>query len=640
MEKFSTLKTVDNLAIHFVLATYLVSIAPHFVLGNFPVAMVCLVLTLWRIHLTLSDSQKLSGTTASVIGVFTTLVFSFFTTATSWPLLVTTALMLLLGCKHLSDNSRESWVSSLLLLPFIPMGIFLTNDPAWGNGYLFGFGWFWLTALWRLWNPSDNAQSSLGRGLQFFVIMVPFIAALYFLMPRPQIQWNGEESQSSTGMSSSLKPGDVGKLTQNHETAFTVQFSNIVMQPEQMYWRGLVLSDYQSGEWRLSKNKNLMDAQSIRSFEEDASYKITFPQKKDRFMYVLENGIVPEALMLDSGVAEIPSGYSKNAYLQYTGSYSSKFQITAPPKEERLPIQNDNPRATAFAMSLRDKTKNVKGFIDEVRREITSQDFTYTLEPGVLKEAWIDDFLFSRKKGFCEHYAGTLTYLLRQAGYPARVVVGFQGAQTGAAPSKNMIVPYSAAHAWLEYWDASKGSWMRLDPTSWVAPDRFSNLHWSQQDAYKSKGWWNQLMFLTESMDSQWKLWVTNYDADQQKLLWRKLSDMSATPILVVGLLLLTVFGIIKEKLYLVLSMSPRKHWQWLRFKLNLSNASTLDKLDDYFGKELSFIEWKSQAEHALYAPQKRIKPQILNWWKLFFIVESRSYKIFMKKLKNKLKRP
>lgn len=76
-EKFSTLKTVDNLAIHFVLAAYLVSITPHFVLGNFPVAMVCLVLTLWRIHLTLSDSQKLSGTTASVIGVFTTLVFSF-----------------------------------------------------------------------------------------------------------------------------------------------------------------------------------------------------------------------------------------------------------------------------------------------------------------------------------------------------------------------------------------------------------------------------------------------------------------------------------------------------------------------------------------------------------------------------------
>ena len=99
-------------------------------------------------------------------------------------------------------------------------------------------------------------------------------------------------------------------------------------------------------------------------------------------------------------------------------------------------------------------------------------------------------------------------------------------------------------------------------------------------------------------------------------------------------------FSIIKEKLYLVLSMSPRKHWQWLRFKLNLSNASTLDKLDDYFGKELSFIEWKSQAEHALYAPQKGFKPQILNWWKLFFIVESRSYKIFMKKLKNKLKRP
>ena len=40
-----------------------------------------------------------------------------------------------------------------------------------------------------------------------------------------------------------------------------------------------------------------------------------------------------------------------------------------------------------------------------------------------------DEFLFKKKIGFCEHFAGSFALLMRYANIPARVVVGYQGGE-------------------------------------------------------------------------------------------------------------------------------------------------------------------------------------------------------------------
>ena len=54
-------------------------------------------------------------------------------------------------------------------------------------------------------------------------------------------------------------------------------------------------------------------------------------------------------------------------------------------------------------------------------------DFTYTLNPGASEGDSIDHFLFETRRGFCEHFAASFTWIMRAAGIPARVVLGYQG---------------------------------------------------------------------------------------------------------------------------------------------------------------------------------------------------------------------
>ena len=103
--------------------------------------------------------------------------------------------------------------------------------------------------------------------------------------------------------------------------------------------------------------------------------------------------------------------------------------------------------------------------------------FFYTLNPALLGENRIDDFLFSTLEGFCEHYASTFAFLMRAVGIPSRVIVGYQGAEYNRFENYMMVYQYNA-HAWNEVWlegragfgltpllrcprNASKSAWRR-----------------------------------------------------------------------------------------------------------------------------------------------------------------------------------
>jgi len=82
----------------------------------------------------------------------------------------------------------------------------------------------------------------------------------------------------------------------------------------------------------------------------------------------------------------------------------------------------------------------------------------------------IESFLFESRRGFCEHYATAFVYLMRTANIPARVVTGYQGGEFNTV-GKFLEIRQADAHAWAEIWLRGKG-WVRVDPTSAVAPER------------------------------------------------------------------------------------------------------------------------------------------------------------------------
>jgi hypothetical protein len=94
------------------------------------------------------------------------------------------------------------------------------------------------------------------------------------------------------------------------------------------------------------------------------------------------------------------------------------------------------------------------------------------LSPGEYKKNDLDEFLFHRRVGFCEHYAASFATLMRLAGIPTRVVVGYLGGEYNDL-GHFFLVRQADTHAWCESWFPDSG-WTRVDPTSAVAPGRAS----------------------------------------------------------------------------------------------------------------------------------------------------------------------
>jgi transglutaminase-like putative cysteine protease len=88
--------------------------------------------------------------------------------------------------------------------------------------------------------------------------------------------------------------------------------------------------------------------------------------------------------------------------------------------------------------------------------------FSYTLRTEPAKSATpVVDFLANRK-GFCVQYAAAMTWLVRAAGYPARVAFGFtrgSNPQNGVQSLTNFNL-----HAWTEVYFPDFG-WVPFDPT-------------------------------------------------------------------------------------------------------------------------------------------------------------------------------
>lgn len=73
----------------------------------------------------------------------------------------------------------------------------------------------------------------------------------------------------------------------------------------------------------------------------------------------------------------------------------------------------------------------------------------------------LTDFVVRTKRGYCQHFAGAMTLMLRYLGIPARVAVGFSN---GSWKDGAWTVTDHDAHAWVEAWFAGYG-WLAFDPT-------------------------------------------------------------------------------------------------------------------------------------------------------------------------------
>jgi hypothetical protein len=143
------------------------------------------------------------------------------------------------------------------------------------------------------------------------------------------------------------------------------------------------------------------------------------------------------------------------------------------PLHRRLALQlpaGYDPQARALAQRWHDQFRGNANLVIRSALDLFHNEFSYTLNAPLLGRDSVDDFLFDTKRGFCEHFASSFTFLMRAAGVPARVVTGYQGGYFNKL-GNYWVVRQSDAHAWSEVWLEGRG-WVRVDPTAAVSPQR------------------------------------------------------------------------------------------------------------------------------------------------------------------------
>lgn len=143
----------------------------------------------------------------------------------------------------------------------------------------------------------------------------------------------------------------------------------------------------------------------------------------------------------------------------------------------------------------------------------TSREFGYTLNLRRKDRMMdpIEDFLVNVKDGHCERYAAALALMLRSCGIPARIVVGFRGAESESNDGR-YVVRESAAHSWVEalvYHPDENGTlhehWLSLDPTPSSDAAESGKTLWS--------GGWQGLI---AGGEMAWRGFIVDYNSERQ----------------------------------------------------------------------------------------------------------------------------
>ncbi len=384
---------------------------------------------------------------------------------------------------------------------------------------------------------------------------VPLAVILFIVFPRLAPFWQVPIANSAkTGLSDRVALGDITQLIQSNELAFRVKFSTPAPIFNQLYWRTLVLENYDGKQWTKS-------AQSINNAKDYVAGKYLFsPQllgQSTSYQVIAQPSYqawlfaLAVAELTSSTVIKLPDHTLLNSTpITQAISYQVTSFLQAPLNKELAPaIRLRNlaipllraPRLVAEAQRLRSITATDNELIAKVLQHIRQQNYRYTLKPPVLTDNSLDQFYFDTKAGFCVHYASSFTFLMRAAGIPARLVTGYMGGEYNANGAYYSIYQYDA-HAWSEVWLKDQG-WVRIDPTAAVSPDRvekgFSQVLFKEQSAltgnifswqnYRHIVWLNVIRQQLNALDYQWTRWVIGYTPEKQfKLLQHWFGRFSA----------------------------------------------------------------------------------------------------------------
>ena len=558
------------------------------------------------------------------------------------------------GLKSLELNTRKDIYQLSLLGIFVLASALIFSQSIYFSLIVFLFVVVNFVLLNSLFMVEQTTLKQVKTTGVLFLQSLPLAIVLFIVFPKLPPFWKVPLAKSSTtGLSDSVQIGDIANLVGSDALAYRVDFGDFSPAYRQLYWRTLVLDHFDGVKWttshyfsteltehqaninanqqvnhqRLRQNSpsNIIRrnpaADVIKVTDEVINYQIIAEPSYQHWLFALDVAKVNEGQkIIQTPYYNLYAVQEVTKTLQYSVtsnlSMALDLNLSKLGRETNLAIpEQSNPRLTAEGRRLRAQYKTDEAIISAVLEHFRQQNYFYTLQPPLLINNSLEQFYFETRAGFCEYYASTFAYLMRAAGIPTRLVLGYMGGELN--PNGRYYSIYQRdAHAWTEVWLAGKG-WQRVDPTAAVHPSRvesgfndsllaeqasLSNSLFSAQ-TFENLAFLNNIRMQLQALDYQWTRWVVGYSSEKQlNLLSQWLGKVKPWKMaLIIGVILVSMMLVLwlahfinnKEKTRVL-----KSHQQLYQTALNILRAKGYCRTSDESAKQ--FVERVMQELQAL----------------------------------------
>ena len=457
----------------------------------------------------------------------------------------TALLAIMAALKLLETRKRRDQFVLLFIAIFLAMAALLREQYLWSLPYMLTSLIVTMSAWLRMSAPAiQPGKQSIKSAARLIGYAAPIAIAMWIFFPRIATPFWAvpiDTSSGVTGLSDTMSPGDISSLSQSDAVAFRVQFDGEQPLPRDRYWRAIVLHKFNGRSWtgwEPAPDYTFRDRAEFRG--EPIDYQVTLEPTRTQWLVALD---VAESW---SDITRVARTRHQNLYrvtpIDQRVSYRVRSFVDANIDVDLRPAGRDwylglpdssNSRSVDFARELRSQVSSNEEYIRAILTKFNQEEYHYTLTPPPLGANSVDRFLFDTQRGFCEHYASAFAVLMRAAGIPARIVLGYQGGETN--PMGNyMIVRQADAHAWTEVWLEGQG-WRRVDPTAAVAPERIDAGRSAAMFDGAGAAWGlaapsellYQLTLTWDALNARWNEFVLGYGPENQDrfMRWLGLSN-------------------------------------------------------------------------------------------------------------------
>jgi len=357
------------------------------------------------------------------------------------------------------------------------------------------------------------------------VISLHFAIVLFITLPRINLPMQElglamglpimvevDKSKASKGLGKELSFNAISEQGQSNSRVLLASLPSNFIQSAQtpLYWRGPVYWRYVSkdeGEkhnetWQLREGFNIRSKRQYNGFGSNKTVNNIANQRENTFEYSVI--LMPHGEYWLYGL-DLPQSLTGESYLsqdyqllsirkvtnmwRYNISSSLTYQISEKEPKAQLTLglqyPNNNPKIKALGQQWQQEfaqhNQPEHAIISKAIQYFSQGKYLYASDSYQYQGGdQLDQFMFTRKVGYSQHYASALTLLLRAAKIPARLVAGYRGAEQVGLTNMYAVNEHHA-HAWVEAYIASDKNnsnspkhWQRIDPALWLS-DYFTN---------------------------------------------------------------------------------------------------------------------------------------------------------------------